>query len=169
MEPSAYFGGKPTRWCAHTRDAWDDETLIRQYVEGRRSRVDYLERPAFESLLPPMANKRVLDLGAGSGDWVVRMADAGTALEMSAAIHRWARAHPKVQRMPADMKTDGPFDLCRACIRVRRRSPHADAPDCLGFNGQWFAGVLGGASAQICQFHQPMGEALAHGPAGLAD
>jgi ubiquinone/menaquinone biosynthesis C-methylase UbiE len=74
------------------RDACDDETLARQYVEGRRSRVDYLERPAFESLLPPIANKRVLELGAGSGDWAARMADGGaasvTALEKSAAMRR---------------------------------------------------------------------------------
>ncbi|NMP22824.1 hypothetical protein [Sulfobacillus harzensis] len=71
-------------------NAWDNIDAVREYVLRQRANADYLERPAIESVLPPLRAKRVLDLGAGAGDWAAWAANAGassvTAVEKSLAM-----------------------------------------------------------------------------------
>ncbi len=90
-------------------DGWLDTTMVREYVMQQRSRPDYVERPAIESLLPNLGGKCVLDLGAGSGDWAARLVASGvasvTAVDKSHVMRTFFETHPQVRWLEADIET----------------------------------------------------------------
>jgi len=101
------------------KDAWLDAAVVREYVAQQRSRPDHLERPAITALLPTVEGKRVLDLGAGSGDWAAWLVASGaasvTAVDSSPVMRAFSEAHPRIRWREADIEAldlpPGRFDL----------------------------------------------------------
>ena len=64
------------------QNVYDNAEFFHNYCALRGKSDNYndlLEQPALWSLLPPLAGRRVLDLGCGFGDACARYADAGAA------------------------------------------------------------------------------------------
>ena len=114
------------------QNVYDNAEFFHNYCALRGKSDNYndlLEQPALWSLLPPLAGRRVLDLGCGFGDACARYADAGAAavvgIDLSEKmIARARRDHMRPQvtylcRSMANLEgLAGPFDVVTSSLAV---------------------------------------------------
>ena len=78
------------------QNIYDDQKFFEGYSQLRRHESGLnaaVDQPAMRALLPPLANKRVLDLGCGFGKMCRYAIDQGAASVMRAA-GAWTTSRP---------------------------------------------------------------------------
>lgn len=113
-------------------NVFDDEVFFAEYKKLRESAASFnalLEQPAFFSMLPPLAGKRILDLGCGFGDACREYERLGAAavigLDVAGKMLAEARrlTHSgKIQYLAMNFNDltglEGPFDLISSSLAV---------------------------------------------------
>jgi len=111
---------------------FDDDTFFSEYKKLRTRSDSFntlLEQPAFFKMLPPMAGKRVMDLGCGFGEACREYerlgAETVTGLDVAEKMLAEARrltASSKIQYLAMDLNKltglNGPFDLITSSLAI---------------------------------------------------
>ncbi len=112
---------------------YDHYAALRQkeLQHGEKLPHRYVEKPAMESVLPDLGNKRVLMLGCGSGEEALLLENHGATdlvgIDLSSESIRLARkSYPKHQFLVGDMHhldfPDGKFDFVYSSLTVHYSS-----------------------------------------------
>ncbi len=93
------------------QNLYDNPEFFEYYTRLRDSKVtynDFIEQPAFRSLLPDLSGTKVLDLGCGSGQLATYMLDHGaehvTGTDISASMLKIAPQHERITYIQAPME-----------------------------------------------------------------
>ncbi|WP_322922663.1 class I SAM-dependent methyltransferase [Paenibacillus campi] len=93
------------------QNLYDNPEFFAYYSRLRASKLtynDFVEQPAFRSLLPSLQGKRVLDLGCGSGQLATYMLEQGaahvTGTDISASMLSLAPQHEQIEYIQAPME-----------------------------------------------------------------
>ncbi len=93
------------------QNLYDNPEFFEYYTRLRESKItfnDFVEQPAFRSLLPSLEGKRVLDLGCGSGQLAAYMLEQGAAqvigTDISTRMLSLAPQHPQIEYIQLPME-----------------------------------------------------------------